>query len=102
MAGLQKRFHPIADGVHRRLMACIQQENAGGDQLIRCELLSSFLGGDQFGDQIVARIIAAGVDILAQEGNKRLSRGHGAVFGLAGAAGHIHADHRVRPAQKVV
>jgi hypothetical protein len=61
----------------------------------------SHLGGDELGDQVIGGPRAAVLDIGAQEGDEGLGRGDGLVLHRAGAAGHVHADHRVRPAQEV-
>ncbi len=66
-AGFQQRFDPIAKAVNGRLVTGVEEQNAGPDQFIRAELFAVFLGGDQLRDQIVARILAALVDIPAQE-----------------------------------
>ena len=46
----------VADGVDRRLVAGVEQEDAGGDQLVGVEPVAFGLGGDQRGDEVVGRV----------------------------------------------
>jgi len=87
--------------VDGRLVPGVQKQDAGGDQLIGIKLFAFHFGSDQLGDQIVGGPRAAFFDVSAQEGHESLGRGDGAVFGRAGAACHVHADHGIGPAQKV-
>ena len=101
-AGFQQSFDAIADGVNGCLMPGVQKEDAGGDQLVSGQTVALGFGGDQMGDQVITRVLAAGLDIAAQEGDKSLGRGDGAVFAGAvvcgiGAPRHIHANHGVGP-----
>ena len=94
-AGFQHGFDAIADGMDGRLVPRVQQQDAGGDQLVGGQPVTGCFGGDQVGDQIIGRACAALADIVAQERGKVIGGGDGAVFARAVAARHIHADHRV-------
>ena len=69
----EDRPHPVADGVHRRLVAGVEQQHAGGDQLVGAQPLAVRLGRDQLGDQVVRRPGAARAR-RARAGSRRIAR----------------------------
>ena len=99
--GLKQRLHPVADGMHRRLVPGIQQKDAGRDQLIRRQRLTRHFRRDQMGDQIIGRLRPACLDIIAQKSHERFGGGHCTGLDLGGASGHVHAHHGIRPAHQV-
>ena len=101
-SGFQQGFDAVADGVHGRLMPCVQQQDAGRDQLVRGQLFAGFLGCDKRRYQIVPRVLAALTDVVVQESHEALRGGHGALFGLGRPVCHVHADHGVGPFQQVI
>ena len=53
VAGFQQGFRAVAKGVNGRLVARVQEQDAGGDQLVVAEFIARFIGRDQRGDQVV-------------------------------------------------
>ena len=92
---------PVAKRVYRRLVACVQQQDARADQRIRAQFFAVFFGGDQLGDQVVTRVLATLIDIAAQEGGEICGGGIGGLFGRAGTADLVDGDHIIGPAQQV-
>ena len=98
---LQHRFHAIADCVHRRFMASVQQKDAGRDQFLLAEAPLVGLGADKLADEIVAWRAAAHFDRAAQKRDKFAGRRHRAVLDGARHAKLIHRDHAMRPTQQM-
>src|SRR5690606_34655090 len=101
VAALDQRLHAVAEGVDRRLVTRIEEEDAGGDQFVGGEPLALHLGRDEVGDEVVGGARAAFVHVAAQEGDEGFRGRDGGLLGRAAAAGLVHPDHRVRPGEKV-
>ena len=97
---LQHRLHAIAEAMHRRLMAGVQHEDAGRDQLPLGEAALVGLGADELADEIVGSRAAPPLNIAAQERGKLARRRRRAVFGLARSPELIHRDHAMRPVEQ--
>src|SRR5271165_4919686 len=55
-AMLQSSLDAVADGVNRRLMAGVEQENAGRDELVLAEPAAIAFDAQKLADQIVAKV----------------------------------------------
>ena len=66
-AGGEDRRDAVADRVHRRLVAGVEQQHAGGDELVGVEPVAGGLGGDQLGDQVVGRAAAPRASTWSRE-----------------------------------
>lgn len=94
-------FHCVSKTVDGGLVPCVKQEDTGADHLVAGQFRAVFFGGNQFGDQVIARIIAAFFDIAVQEGGEFHSGLVGGVLNGPRAPGLIHRHHRAGPTQQV-
>ena len=99
---LEDGFHAVSECVDGRLVARIEKENTGCDQLTRGEARAFVLGADQLGDKVVTRTGAPVIHVIAQEGGKIGGCFAGAPLNVLVAAGLVHAYHGVRPVEEVV
>src|SRR5271166_6382577 len=52
-AAFEHRLHPVADGVDRRLMASVEQKDAGGDEFVLAEPAAVAFGAEKLADEVV-------------------------------------------------
>ncbi len=91
--GGQDRADAIADGVDGGLVAGVEQEDAGRDQLVLAQPVARLARGDELGDEVVGRAGAALSDVAAQESGEGLRRRHRRILHRAGAAELVHRHH---------
>lgn len=98
---LEEKGGAVADGVDGGFVACVEEEDAGGDQLVAGEFLAVLFGGDELGDEIIGGFAAAGGDVILEEGDEFFGGFDCGGFDFGRAAGLIHGDHGVRPCKEV-
>ena len=64
---LEHRLDAVADAVHRRLVAGVEQENAGRDEFVLAEPAAVAFGREKLADEVVAEIGAARAGVAAHE-----------------------------------
>ena len=83
-------------------MAGVEQEDAGGDQLLFVQLARLVRRRDQLRDEVVARRFSPLGDEIAQIGGEGARRRGGAVLDGARHAELVHRHHRMRPREELV
>src|SRR5271165_2879371 len=66
-AAFEHRLHPVADGVDRRLMAGVEQKDAGGDEFVLAEPAAVVFGNEKLADEVVSEVGPAGARVAAHE-----------------------------------
>ena len=79
VAVAQEREHAVADEVLRRLVSGDEDQDAQAEQLLLRQLLVVLLGGDERGQEVVARFLAAVLDEGPEVHAELRDRPHGLV-----------------------
>ena len=64
---LEHRLCAIADAVHRRLVAGVEQKDAGRDEFVLAELAAVAFRDEKLADEVVAEVGAARPGVAADE-----------------------------------
>ena len=97
----EQGLNAVAEGVDRRLMAGIEEQNASRDEFGFAQSALLRMRFNQLANEIIARRPAPRFDKVAQKSSERARGGNRAVLNLARHAELIHRHHCVRPLQQV-
>lgn len=94
----ENSLHTVAKGVDGGFVAGVEEEDGGGDKFVVGERGAvRVAGGEELGEKVVLRMPAPLGEVGAHVFAEGDSRGNGAIFHGAVAAGLIHGDHVVGP-----
>ena len=100
-AALHNRLDAVAGGMDGSLMAGIEQQNGGGNDLLLAQALPVLVCRDHQAEQVLARRPAALGDHLLQIVHEVDRRTVGVVLARLVDAEHVHRHHPVRPVEQL-
>ena len=86
--------------MHRRLVAGVEKQDRGRDDIVLAEPALLGLRGDEAGEKVFPRTAASLGDEAPHKGGEVLCRGDGAALHVLIAAELVHGHHSVRPVEQ--